>query len=102
MVSVHLKMSVWNFVLPAQSLHTLVLAVLGGLSLSQEVLVVCALPINPDRVASVHDGEHVLPVGHRVWHQDLFHKAAMGPLQTAHTEVMEERMYPQLQSYLLS
>ena len=102
MVSVHLKMSVWNFVLPAQSLDTLVLAVLGGLSLSQEVLVVRALPINPDRVASVHDGEHVLPVGHRVWHQDLFDKAAMGPLQTTHTEVMEERIYPRFQSYLLS
>ena len=102
MVSVHLKMSVWNFVLPAKCLDTLVLAVLGGLSLNQEVLVVRALPINPDRVASVDDGEHVLPVGHRVWHQDLFHKAAMGPLQTAHTEVMEERIYSQLQSYLLS
>ena len=94
MVSVHLKMSVWNFVLPAESLHTLVLAVLGGLPLSQEVLVVRALPINPDRVASVDDGEHVLPVGHRVWHQDLLDKAAMGPLQTTHTEVMEERIYP--------
>ena len=88
-------MSIRHSVLPTKGLHTFIFAVLRCFTICQKVLIVGTLSVHSDGVAPVHNGEHVLPVGHRVWHQDLLHKATMGPLQTAHTEVMEERIYPQ-------
>ena len=64
-------MRVRHLVLAAGGPHTALLAVLGGVPRGQEVLVVAALPADPDGVAPVDDGEHVLPVQYSSRHHHL-------------------------------
>ena len=83
-------MIIRHFVLPTKGFHTFVFAVLRCFTIRQEILIVGALSVHSDGVAPVHNRQHVLPVGHGVWHQDLFHKASMGASKTTHTEILEE------------
>ena len=83
-------MSIRHSVLPTKGLHTFVFAVLRLLTISEEVLIVGTLSVHSDGVAPVHNSQHVLPVGHGIRNQDLFHKASMGASKSSHTENMKE------------